>query len=31
METVWQYLRQNFLSTRVHQTYHDILDVCCDA
>lgn len=31
VENVWQYLRQNFLSNRVYESYHAILDACCDA
>ena len=30
-EQIWQYLRQNYLSNRVFQTYDDILDAACDA
>ena len=31
VENVWQYLRQNWLSNRVFDTYEDILDAGCDA
>jgi transposase len=31
VENIWQYLRQNWLSNRVFQTYEDILDAGCDA
>jgi transposase len=31
VETIWQYLRQNWLSNRVFETYDDILDAGCDA
>lgn len=31
VENVWQYLRQNYPSNRVFETYHDILDACCNA
>ena len=31
MEQVWQYLRSNFLSNRVFETYDDIIDAACDA
>lgn len=31
VENIWQYLRQNFLSNSVYQTYQDILDACCNA
>jgi len=30
-ENVWQFLRDNWLSNRVFDTYDDILDHCCDA
>ena len=30
-ENVWQYLRQNYLSNRIFDSYDDILDACCDA
>lgn len=30
-ENIWQYLRQNYLSNRVFDTYDAILDACCDA
>jgi transposase len=30
VETVWQYLRANWLSNRVFETYADILDAACD-
>jgi transposase len=30
-ENVWQYLRQNYLSNRVFETYEAIVDACCDA
>jgi transposase len=30
-ENVWQYLRQNYLSHRVFDSYSAILDVCCEA
>jgi transposase len=30
-ENVWQYLRQNFLSNRVFETYDAIVDACCAA
>lgn len=28
---VWQYLRANWLSNRVFETYEDIIDAACDA
>ena len=31
VENVWQYLRQNWLSNRVFETYDDILDAGCEA
>ena len=31
VETVWQSLRQTWLSPRVFDTYEDILDAACDA
>ena len=31
VENVWQYLRQNWLSNRVFETYDDIIDAACDA
>jgi len=31
VETIWQYLRDNWLSNRVFTSYPDILDHCCDA
>ena len=31
VENVWEYLRGNFLSHRVWQTYEDILEACRDA
>lgn len=31
MENVWQYMRQNWLSNRVYETYTDILDAGCTA
>ena len=30
-ENVWQYLRQNFLSNRVFDSYEAIVDACCAA
>lgn len=30
-ENVWQFIRENWLSNRVFQSYADILDHCCDA
>ena len=31
MENIWQYLKQNYLSNRVFDTYEDIVDACCEA
>lgn len=31
VENVWQYLRQNYLSNRVFDSYDAIVDACCDA
>jgi transposase len=31
VENIWQYLRQNWLSNRVFDTYDAIIDAACDA
>jgi nitroreductase len=31
VETIWEYLRSNWLSHRVWDTYEAILDACCEA
>ena len=31
VENVWQYLRQNWLSNRIFETYDHIIDAACDA
>ena len=31
IENLWQFLKQNFLNTRVFQTYDAIVAACCDA
>jgi len=31
VENVWQYLRANWLSNRVFETYDNIIDAACDA
>lgn len=31
VENIWQFLRANFLSNRVFETYDDIIDAACDA
>ena len=30
-ENVWQFMRENWLSNRIFQSYEDILEHCCDA
>jgi transposase len=30
-ENIWQFLRQNYLSSRVFKTYDDIVEACCKA
>jgi transposase len=30
-ENIWQFMRDNWLSNRVFQSYNDIVDHCCDA
>ena len=31
VENIWQYMRDNWLSNRVFQSYTNIVDHCCDA
>jgi hypothetical protein len=31
VENLWEFLRSNALSLRVHETYEDIVDACCKA
>ena len=31
VENLWQFMRDNWLSNRVFQSYGDILDHCCEA
>ena len=31
VENIWQYLRANWLSNRIFETYDDIIDAACDA
>lgn len=31
VENIWQYLRANWLSNRVFDTYNDIIEAACDA
>jgi DDE superfamily endonuclease len=30
-ESIWQFLRQNYLANRVYASYKAIVDACCDA
>ena len=30
-ENIWQYMRDNWLSNRVFETYDEIVDHCCNA
>lgn len=30
-ENIWQYMRENWLSNRVFETYEDIVEHCCQA
>jgi transposase len=30
-ENIWQFMRDNWLSNRIFESYDDILDHCCDA
>jgi transposase len=30
-ENIWQFMRENWLSNRVFQSYAQIIDLCCDA
>jgi transposase len=30
-ENIWQFLRQNYLANRVHETYEAIVEACCSA
>ena len=30
-ENIWQFIRQNWLSNRIFQSFDDIVDHCCDA
>jgi hypothetical protein len=30
-ETIWQFLRQNYVAHRVYDSYNAIVDACCDA
>ncbi len=31
IENIWQFIRQNYLSNRLFETYDDIIDACCEA
>ena len=31
VENIWQYMRDNWLSNRIFETYDEIVDHCCDA
>ena len=31
VEQIWQYIRANWLSNRVFETYDEIIDAACDA
>jgi hypothetical protein len=31
VENIWQFLRQNFLSNRIYDSYEAIVDACCAA
>jgi hypothetical protein len=31
MENIWQFMRDNWLSNRIFQSYDDIVGHCCDA
>jgi transposase len=31
VENIWQYLRANYLSNRVFETYNDIIEAACEA
>jgi hypothetical protein len=31
VENIWQYLRANWLSNRVFETFEEIIDAACDA
>jgi hypothetical protein len=31
VENVWQFMRDNWLSNRIFQSYEQIVDLCCDA
>jgi transposase len=31
VENIWQFMRDNWLSNHIFETYDDIVDHCCDA
>jgi transposase len=31
VENIWQFMRDNWLSNRIFQSYTEIVDLCCDA
>ena len=31
VENLWQFMRDNYLSNRIFQSYDDIVDHCCEA
>ena len=31
VENIWQYIRDNWLSNRIFQTYENIVAICCEA
>jgi hypothetical protein len=31
VENIWQFLRQNFLSNRLFDSYEAIIEACCEA
>lgn len=31
VENIWQFMRENWLSNRIFQSYKQIIDICCEA
>jgi len=31
VENIWQFMRYNWLSNHIFETYNEIVDHCCDA
>ena len=31
VENIWQFMRDNWLSNRIFESYNEIVDHCCDA